>query len=552
MYWRTSKSRLRKAGIHVWKDDKLGWCIATSKNTMPKHDAPTKSKPEKNSRAWRAAAKLQLCADQIAAKNPYYAPPLPEGVELRPYQMQGVSAILRRLGYLPNTTRPPNDVPQGILLGDEMGLGKTPQAIAVCNWLGEKALPLLIVCPNNVKLVWRDEWPRWSVSGLPIMTLPGKITAAHLRAAAEAPVIIVNYDKFSRKSAFLEILESRNWATLILDECHYIKERTSKRSKSIMALKAQITLALTGTPMVNRPAELWTQTEKLAPGFLGLFPDYALRYCNAWYEQIPVAGNRTRKILVGHDGTSNLVELGNRLRASVMIRRHKRDVLTELPPKQRQLLCMEPPPHLKNMLETAKKNIENKGYSWENIEEMLAGSIESAVSRLSLPTEMAEHLSIIRHDLGVAKVQPAVELIRDTVAASGKITVFAYHRDVVEGLYGSLSELNPVRIYGGSQESERELAITRFQNDPACKVFIGSIGASREGITLTAASDLLFVETDWVPGNILQAEDRCHRIGQNSAVQVRWMVWDSTLDVLIARKVMKKLEHIESVTGISL
>ena len=515
------------------------------------HGEPRNEHADRHSvdeRRWLAAANLQEAADFLAARDPGIRPPLPEGRELRAYQEAGIAALLRRLGVL--EARIPEDIRGGVLLADEMGLGKTAQAIAVCNWLKGAAFPLLIVCPRSVKLVWRNEWQAWSTSGIEPLIIPATPTDEMLSAAKRAPLIVVNYDKFSRAGKLQELLVKRAWSTLILDECHYIKETRSRRSKAILRINATRTIALTGTPMVNRPSELWTQSERVAPSFLGRFPEYAIRYCNAWHEHRFLSNGRRYSALCGTDGSSNLPELRHRMRASVMVRRHKKNVLHELPAKQRLLVCIEPPKAVIAAIDAFEAELSEEGFPMEVLELAFVSGLRSAVPQLTLPRRLIKNLATLRRRLGMAKREAALDLIRDSVSKSGdKIVVFAHHREVIDTIYKSLGAFGRVRIYGKDNDAARKEAVLRFREDPDCRIFLGSIGAAREGITLTAASDVIFVETDWVPGSILQAEDRCHRIGQQSSVTIRWIVWDNTLDAIIAQKIVAKLRDIDTVTG---
>jgi SWI/SNF-related matrix-associated actin-dependent regulator 1 of chromatin subfamily A len=277
----------------------------------------------------------------------------------------------------------------------------------------------------------------------------------------------------------------------------------------------------------------------LAPDEFRSFFGFAKRYCGAdnnGYGFDPT-------------GASNLPELQDKLRGTIMIRRLKADVLTELPAKRRSII--EIPAN------GASAAVEAEADAFAAHEERLASlrvavelakasdlveDYRRAVGALMEAAQVAfSDISRLRHETAVAKIPYVVEHIRNIVDAGSKLVVFAHHHDVIEAIakeFGSQA----VTLYGATAMDARQAAVDRFQNDPECLVFVGGILAAGVGITLTAASHVVFAELDWVPGNVTQAEDRCHRIGQRDCVLVQHLVLEGSLDARMAGVLVEKQE----------
>src|SRR5690606_16135176 len=155
-----------------------------------------------------------------------------------------------------------------------------------------------------------------------------------------------------------------------------------------------------------------------------------------------------------------------------------------------------------------------------------------------------EELSALRHEMGIAKVPAVIEHIKETLENTDKIVVFAHHHDVVNAIAQAFGDI-AVKLTGVESSDERQAAVDRFQNDPNCRLFIGTIGAAGVGLTLTAASTMIFAELDWVPGRVTQAEDRIHRIGQLDSVLIQHLVVDGSLDAKMAWVLVEKQEIID-------
>ena len=460
--------------------------------------------------------------------------PVPDGLEYRPFQRAGIAFALNRTGTL---------------IGDEMGLGKTIQALGVVN-ADDSTRSVLVVCPLSVALNWKAESEKWLTREISI----GVATSKYL---PDTDVVIAHWGIISKHA---EALRDRNWDLVVLDEAHYAKNPKAGRTKALFGdrfkktapLAAGRKLALTGTPIPNRPIEIFPVLKWLAPQEFGSWMGFALRYCD------------------GHDsaygfdssGASHLDELQERLRSTIMVRRLKKDVLTELPEKTRQVITISADTsELKKALaEERTKRAETDKTLAEALAKVELAKAESeeeykeAVNALREAQGVAfNEMSRVRHETALAKVPQVLNHVKDVLADENqKLIVFAHHRDVIDllrqGLETSSGEwrgVKTVSIMGGDSSEHRQEAVNSFQNDSSVRVFLGSIGAAREGITLTAADVAIFAEIDWVPGNLSQAEARLHRIGQRNAVTIQHILLDGSLDATMIQTIIAKQEVLD-------
>lgn len=535
------------------KEEKIYRCLCTYEERLIPKQAGFRWDPEK--KQWwtniiENAAKLSEYADEelmveLAAALKQHQQnlqdskatradieiPRPEGLEYMPFQKAGIAYAKDKAG---------------VLFGDEMGLGKTIEAIGILN-LDPEIKNALVVCPASLKLNWQREIQKWLVHDL-------SVGIAYPRQWPNTNIVIVNYDILNRFPELYQKTAGKNllayvgpeWDYLILDEAHYIKSWKAQRSKLVKKIKARCRLLLTGTPIINRPIELWNLINYLDPLRWKSFRWYTNRYCDAYQKRIG------RKLYWDFSGASNLDELQEKLRSTLLIRRLKKEVLPELPPKIRQVIEISKNGCLA-YVEAERKALEEQ----ENVLEDLrikvelakaSGSeeeYEQAVKNLREGVSLAfKHISSARHDIAVAKIPSAIPLLHDAVDSSGKVVIFAHHHDVVHRLKEEFGD-EAVLVYGQTKQEDRQRHVDRFQTDPACKVFIGSITAAGVGITLTASSHVVFMELDWVPGNMHQAEDRLHRIGQKDSVLVQHLVLENSIDARLAKTLVAKQKIID-------
>jgi SWI/SNF-related matrix-associated actin-dependent regulator 1 of chromatin subfamily A len=461
--------------------------------------------------------------------------PAPPGLEYRPFQRAGIAYAMMR----PST-----------LIADEMGLGKTIQAIGVIN-TDSSVKSVLVICPASLRLNWRNELAKWLVRPMTI-----KVIEERELPSPEDQVVVVNYDKLigARGKELRTVLLSREWDVLIVDEAHYLKNQKAKRTQVVLGRgasrgevaipgliqRARRRLFLTGTPILNRPIEIQPLVGAITPQEFGNFFMFAKRYANA---------HQTR---FGWDfsGASNLEELQERLRATCLVRRLKRDVLKELPPKTRQVIVLAA-----NGLE---KIVEKESKAWSKYESAIAElkakaeladasgnelAYRAAIEDLMSANRVAfEEISKVRHEVSVAKIPYVLEHLENMIDENPgkKVIVFAHHLDVLDAIYEAFKD-RAVIIKGDTGMQERDDAVRRFQDpNSGVQMFVGSLKAAGVGLTLTAADKVVFAELDWVPANVSQAEDRAHRIGQEGNVLIQHLVLDGSLDAQMARTIVEK------------
>jgi SWI/SNF-related matrix-associated actin-dependent regulator 1 of chromatin subfamily A len=444
----------------------------------------------------------------ITAKGIYS----PSGLSYLPYQRIGIEFILRH---------------KGALLADDMGLGKTCQAIGVIN-SDPTVHSVLIICPASVKAVWKAELSRWLNPARQL-----SISIIDSTQWKPADIVIINYDRLHQHETELC---TRAWDLIVPDECHYLKSAHTRRTGIATRLRAERRLALSGTPLLNRPRELLPVLTWLDPV---IWPkvkwhEFGLRYCGACWNGFGWEYN----------GATHLEELSRVLRSTVMLRRTKAEVLQELPPKFRSVVEISPGTDLEGLIREELAAFE-KQLKQERTSESYRDAVRNT-RRFSPDGENGreDNLARIRHKVALAKVPLVVRFVEELFASgSGKLVLFAHHRDVIEQLQMQLVQYGPVTLYGGTSTKGRFEAVERFQTDPNIKVFIGNIQAAGVGITLApASSHCIFAELSWVPAEMTQAEDRLHRIGARDNVLVQHLVLEGSLDALMIRRLIKKQE----------
>lgn len=457
----------------------------------------------------------QARLDASAAANSDRDIPCPAGLSYLPYQRAGIAYALDRFAA----------GKRGVLIADEMGLGKTIQGLGIIN-ADPTIRRTLIVCPASLKGNWAAEAKKWLLrTGTMIQIVNAKgLTVYHEgHGSSHDEVVIVNYDVLKKHHDSLKNVE---WDLVIYDEAHYCKNPKAQRTEYALGLPAKRRVMLTGTPILNRPVELWPLINALDPMEWRNFMGFALRYCAAHQEW---AG---RKQVWNFKGSSNLGELQDRLRSGLMVRRLKKDVLTDLPPKVRGLVTLEANAKVAKILAREKaswdKAVAQVGYE-EAVRQMEAGA-----------GFVFETLASDRAALAEAKIGPCLDWIMDFLEGGDeKLVVFAHHHVLIDALAEKLGSAAVV-VDGRVPADERQGLVERFQNDAGCSVFIGSIVAAGVGLTLTAASHVALLELPWRPADVSQAEDRCHRIGQRDSVVCQHLVFDGSLDSDMAAMILDK------------
>jgi SWI/SNF-related matrix-associated actin-dependent regulator 1 of chromatin subfamily A len=421
---------------------------------------------------------------------------------LFPYQSIGVAFIESHNGRA--------------LIADEMGLGKTIEVLA---WLQlhRDYIPVVIIVPASLKFNWAREAELWMPNPhveILSSTSPWKTTGK---------ILIINYDVVAD---WLPWLRTLNPQVLILDEVHYIKSNRTRRTKAVKILSKGIPyiIALSGTPIVNRPIEAYNAIRLISPN---LFPDawwYARHYCAA----------RHNGFGWNFSGASNTFELHEQLSSTIMLRRLKHDVLPDLPDKLYAFVPIE----LDNATEYASAEKDFVAYIRRTKDHQAA--VRASAAEGLVAVEGLKQLAV------AGKLRHVITWINDFLDVADKLVVFATHRFVIDQLMKEFGKF-AVKIDGSTSLIDRQQAVDDFQTKPEIKLFIGNIQAAGVGITLTAASNVAFVELPWTPGALVQAIDRLHRIGQKDNVTVHYLLAIGTIEERIAHLIDRKQQTVDAV-----
>lgn len=472
--------------------------------------------------------------------------PCPEGLEYRPFQVAGIQHAL--------------SLPEGVLIADEMGLGKSIETAGYAN-ATEDAIRILVVCPASVKINWQRELEKWLVERVvrkfTLDMETGLVGMTHVKGAPEVCLFPLIGDVTIVSSAMLSKVPGYiHWDLLVVDEVQQFKNQKTARSEHLTAIRARsaLVLALTGTPVPNKTIELFPILQLVAPeewdppgmgmrkvdgkktyvpvgagGGAGFFK-FAKRYAGAHQEWV----SKTKQVWI-FDGASNLDELNEKLRTTCMVRRLKKDVLAELPPKERRIICLPS--------EDDKRFVDAENKALATV--LKTSTLDEAAKAMSAVKVEFSGYSKARLDCAKAKVEQVVEHVATALdGGSEKVILFAHHHAVVDELCTQLAPYGVVVVTGdtrqGTGEGERQWAVDKFQSDLGTRVIVGSIGAMGVGLTLTASTHVVFAELPMRPDELSQAEDRAHRIGQLGSVLVDILVYDGSVDAHIARMLVAK------------
>lgn len=455
----------------------------------------------------------------------YDIPELPElviphnlKIQPYPYQLKGIARGLELKRFM-NC--------------DEPGLGKTLQNIATINIAG--AFPCLVICPSSLKINWMREWEKFTDKKAMILTDKVRDTWTFFFQTGMHQVFIVNYE--SLKKYFVQrIKKSEGWTlrdvefrnsinlfkSVIIDESHRCKSASTQQAKfckGICTGKEWI-IELTGTPVVNRPKDLIPQLAILnrMEDFGGYKP-FVNRYCS------------------GQREASNLKELNFNLWKYCMFRREKSLVLTDLPDKIRQVNTCEIT-NRKEYVDAERDLImylqKYKDADDEKIEKALRG-------------EVMVRINILRQISARGKVRDVIEFVKDFRENGKKIILFCSLHEVVDQLKRYFP--TAVSVTGRDSQDVKQRAVDAFQNNPKTDIIICSIKAAGVGLTLTASSNVAFVEFPWTYADCCQCEDRAHRIGQKDSVTCYYFLGRRTIDEKVYRIIQEKKNIANAVTG---
>jgi SWI/SNF-related matrix-associated actin-dependent regulator 1 of chromatin subfamily A len=354
---------------------------------------------------------------------------------------------------------------------------------------------------------------------------------------------------------------------MVCDEAHYLKNANTQRSKTVLGTwdkkgrlvypgivyKAKRLAFLTGTPIPNKPKELFPLVRALDRDGLGKsFMSFAFRYCAP--KQIDAGRNGMKWDFDGH---SNLAELQDVLRSSIMVRRLKSEVLKELPPKRRQIIEI-PANGASNVVKKQIKGFEKHEKDISELEETIAIASEigdkeifkEATENLMEAEKVAfEEIASERKEVALKKLPFVIEHIQNFLSGcESKLIVFMHHHDVVDAIAAALDEISVkyVKVTGKTANKNRQKNVDAFQNDPDIRVFLGNIQAAGVGLTLTAADTCMFVEFSWVPAECQQAEDRLHRVSQTKPTLAQYLVFEGSVESRMLKTMVRKMEVIDA------
>ena len=434
------------------------------------------------------------------------------------YQKVGVKKIVDRFGGR-------------ALLADEMGLGKTPQALWSAQKLrrrSKRKKSVIIVCPANLKWQWQREAEKHARINATILEgrTPGK------KPLVDGRHYIINYDILGREGrwrrTWLNKLKDLKPGTVIIDEVQYISNPQTVRTRAVRALCKRVpyVIGLGGTGgLENCPAELFPILNIIAPETFDSFHTFAMRYC------------APRRTFWGWEfkGATNLGELHELLKETCMVRRLKKNVLKDLPPKQRSVIPV---------------NIENKK-EYQEAETDFIKWLRKKSKRKASRASSAERLVQVGYLKRLAaqlKMKSVYEWI-DNFLSGGeeKLIVFGVHRSVLNALHERYRGQS-VLVTGSTTGRKRQEAVDRFNGNRKCRLFFGNINAAGVGWSCTSASTVLFVELSWTPGKHVQAEDRIHGIkrgvkGRRAAVY--YLVARGTIEEKLVALLQSKQDIID-------
>lgn len=426
-------------------------------------------------------------------------------------------------------------------LADEMGLGKTVQCLMAAQKLNvSKAL---ILCPAIARFNWRNEIHKFIGSQEKVQVLTAHKDIVDL----DARWTVCSYDLAGTHK---DSLKQSHYDVLICDEAHYLKNPKAYRTRHVIATdglahNSARVWAISGTPTPNHVGEMWPWLFTFGVSNKP-YKNYLEHFCEGYIFRNEFVTTGTRR--------SREAEYQS-LIAPIFLRRLKRIVLPELPPLIFSHLSVAP------CTVDLYESKELFQYTWpqdrtKELYEKLARqtqllelNVEETRFRkegFAVLSALATSMSTLRMYTGMQKIDAAIEWIKNGFEnkAFEKLVVFAVHKDVINNMRIKLEPYGPVTVYGASNPVTRENNIRRFQTSDSCKVILCNIQAAGTAINLTAAHDVLFVETDWVPAYVQQAVMRCHRIGQKEPVSVTFMGLENSIDDKISNAFKKKTEQL--------
>lgn len=514
-----------------WDDSKKNWlvpleCEAQVNEFMRKYRFQWKPASQPKEQQYDNPPMPELTQTILLAREPY------------PYQKQGIAYALNQ---------------RKCIMGDKPGLGKTGQAIAAI--VGAQAYPCLIICPSSLKINWQREVDIWTGGKrrAVILSDDNRKTWHTFHSCGAIDVFgqntkvdffIVNYESLSKyfvsnikkrigkdgkdaplRVTDIEFLPYKDiFASVVIDESHKCKNGATKQSKFCMGIckGKEYVYLLTGTPVVNKPKDLVAQLHimDMLPSFGG-YKYFMERYC------------------AGTKEASNLSELNYRLRTMCFYQREKKDVLKDLPSKIRQTVICE--------INTRREYLAAE----DNLIDYLRKYRDASDEKIAraLKGQAMVLIGILRQISAKGKIDAVKEFTDNLIQSGEKVILFVSLHEIVD----ALKHIYPkaVTVTGRDDMASRQRAVDAFQRDPKCNIIICSIKAAGTGLTLTASSNVGFVEFPWTYADCEQCEDRAHRIGQLSSVTASYFLGRNTIDEKVYQIIQTKKDIANAATGVT-
>lgn len=439
-------------------------------------------------------------------------------VQPYPYQLQGIARGLQLKRFIN---------------GDDMGLGKTLESIATIN--KADAFPCLVICPNVVKINWQREWHKFTDKKAMVLTDSVRDSWPFFWQTGMNQVFITNYESL-RKYFVRRIAKADKWTlkdvefhntiklfrSVIIDESHKVKSTGTQQTKFCkgIATGKEYIILLTGTPVVNKPKDLVAQLGIMDRMIdMGGWKHFINRYCS------------------GPNQASNLKELNYMLWKHCFFRREKAKVLTQLPDKVRQVVTCEIS-NRNEYLDAERDLIDYLRRYKEADDEKIQKSLKG---------EVMVRIGILKDITARGKLKEVIDFVKDFRENGKKIILFCNLHEIVDRLLDVFP--SAVCVTGRQNMQEKQAAVDSFQKNPKTDIIICSIKAASAGITLTAASDVAFIELPWTYADCDQAESRAHRIGQKDSVNCYYLLGRRTIDQKLYRIIEEKKHISNAVLG---
>ena len=511
-----------KSSVSIrWWDKQTGaWLIPATNKCKAELDQLTYYVRHFEPVQWGTIAQSQTEEDVA-----FQIPEMPEldgehGLKVQPYpyQLQGIARGLQLKRFIN---------------GDDMGLGKTLESIATIN--KANAFPCLVICPNVVKINWQREWHKFTDKKAMVLTDSVRDSWPFFWQTGMNQVFIVNYESL-RKYFVRRITKAEKWTlkdvefhntiklfkSVIIDESHKVKSTATQQTKFCKGIASgkEYIILLTGTPVVNKPKDLAAQLGIMDRMIdMGGWKGFILRYCS------------------GPNQASNLKELNYKLWQHCFFRREKSKVLTQLPDKVRQIVSCEIT-NRKEYMDAERDLIDYlKRYKEADDEKI----------QKSLKGEVMVRIGILKDITARGKLKEVIDFVKDFRENGKKIILFCNLHEIVDRLM--IAFPSAVCVTGRQNMQEKQASVDAFQKNPKTDVIICSIKAASAGITLTAASDVAFIELPWTYADCDQAESRAHRIGQKDSVNCYYLLGRRTIDQKLYRIIEEKKHISNAVLG---